>query len=269
MALSAGGILREKPAPTPDSRSIGWDRMCMSDLQILAVFLILVIAAWTQAITGFGFSLVCVPLLTLIAGPRAAVVGSSIVALLLTAMTVVHDRADVRPRAAGGVMFAAVLGMPLGLLVLTRLPARILTVLIALVVFAFTLMIWRGLRLAGGWTTIGAVGVLCGILTTSTGMNGPPLVAAFQAMDYPPRAFRATLAAILFGSGLLGVSGFLLSDQLTRPAATIALVGVPAVAGGWYLGNLIFTRISGPTFRRVVLVALLMTSLITLTTALR
>lgn len=239
----------------------------MSDQQLVTAFLILLISAAAQAVTGFGFSLICVPLLALIAGPHAAVVGSSIVALLLSTMTVLQDRREIRHRTAAGILLAALLGLPLGLLALATLPARELTVVIALVVLGFTVMIWRGLRLGGGRATVVTVGVLCGALTTSTGMNGPPLVAAFQAMDYPPRAFRGTLGAILLGIGVLGVGGFAVTGQLTHPAALIALVGTPAVAAGWYLGDMVFRRVSGPGFRRIVLVALAVTSGISLVTA--
>jgi uncharacterized membrane protein YfcA len=236
--------------------------------QIVAAFGILLVAAFAQAVSGFGFSLVAVPLLALVAGPRVAVVGSSIVAVLLTSVTALHDRDFVRWRTVARVLVAAVVGMPLGLLALTALPARVLTVGIALVVLIFTLMTWRGLRVPGGVATTAVVGLVCGALTTSIGVNGPPLVAAFQAMDFPPRPFRATLAAVFAGCGTIGVLGFAVTGHVTRTTGTVALVGVPAVLAGWYLGNKIFAVVSVARFRLIVLGGLIAASVVTLATAL-
>ncbi|GII23927.1 sulfite exporter TauE/SafE family protein [Planosporangium mesophilum] len=236
--------------------------------QIAAAFAILLVAAFAQAVSGFGFSLVAVPLLALVSGPRAAVVGSSMVAVLLTSVTALHDRGFVRWRTVARVLVAAVVGMPLGLLALTALPARVLTVGIALVVLVFTLMTWRGFRVPGGVATTAVVGLVCGALTTSIGVNGPPLVAAFQAMEFPPRPFRATLAAVFAGCGTIGVLGFAVTGHVNRSVGTVALVGVPAVLAGWYLGNKIFALVSVARFRLIVLGGLIAASVVTLATAL-
>ncbi len=237
--------------------------------QLLAPFLILFVAAVTQAVTGFGFSLVSVPLLALVSGPRVAVVGSSVVAQLLTSTTALHERREITWRPVGIVLATSAVGMPVGLYALARLPVHILTAGIAGVVLTLAAMTWRGLRFAGGVPAFAAVGAVCGALATSTGMNGPPLVAALQAMGYPPRPFRATLAAIFVGSGVLGVLGFAVTGQVTRSAAVVALAGAPAVLAGWYLGDAVFAKVSVARFRRIVLLALAATSVITLAAALR
>jgi uncharacterized membrane protein YfcA len=108
-----------------------------------------------------------------------------------------------------------------------------------------------------------------GVLSTSTGTNGPPLVAAFQAMGYDPRNFRATLAAVFFGSGVLGMAAFAVAGQITRPVLQVALVGAPAGALGWFAGNTLFVRIDGTRFRHVVLAGLVASSLISVIRALR
>lgn len=235
-------------------------------VQLAAVFLVILIASATQAATGFGFSLVAVPLLTMATGPRVAVVGSSLVALLLTAMTAVRDRSEVTWRPVSVVLVASAAGMPAGLYALTMLPAPVLTATIAGVVLGFTALIWRGLRIPGGMPTFVAVGVLCGALATATGMNGPPLVATLQSLRYPPRPFRATLSAIFVGSGIIGTVGFALAGQLNGASGIVALTGVPAAIAGWYLGDAVFSRISAPVFRRVVLATLAATAVVTLLT---
>jgi uncharacterized protein len=226
---------------------------------------VLAVAALAQAATGFGFSLLAVPLLGLVAGPVDAVVGSSVLAVVLNAVAVSRDHTQVRWRTARTVLAAGLAGLPLGLLALTLLPARSLTILIALCVLGGTFAIWRGLRIRAGRAAVAAAGFLSGILTTATGVNGPPMAAAFSAMGLPPRQFRATLAAIFVVVGPLGVLGFALAGQFTTRSLIIAAAGLPAVAAGWWAGDRIFGHLTDPArFRAVALCALTAASALTL-----
>jgi uncharacterized membrane protein YfcA len=231
---------------------------------LLAAFLIVLLASATQAMTGFGFALVAVPLLALASDARTAVVAVSLTGLVLTLATAARERAHVRWSAVGGLLAAAALGMPVGLVVLDVASERTLTALIAIVVLGCTALVWRGVRVGTDTGTVAGVGLVAGVLATSTGMNGPPVVAAFRGMRLAPRAFRASLAAFFAGSGMVGLAGLGLTGQIHESAIAIAIAGAPAVAFGWWAGNWVFVRLDADRFRRVVLYALTATSLLTL-----
>lgn len=223
---------------------------------LFAVFVIILLASVAQTATGFGSALIAVPLLTLATGPRTAVVGGTLAGLVLTWAITARNRRHAQWRVAGWLLAAATLGMPLGLLVLRYTPDRVLTAVIALTALACTVLVWRRVRLATGRPVVVVVGILTGVLTTATGTNGPPLVAAFQGMGYDARTFRATISAVFTGTGVLGVLGFLVAGQVTAEAARVGLVGLPATALGWWVGELIFRRFDEAAFRRAVLAAL-------------
>ncbi|QSB14882.1 sulfite exporter TauE/SafE family protein [Natronosporangium hydrolyticum] len=235
---------------------------------LLTGFAIVLLAAAVQAVTGFGFALVAVPLLALTNDPRTAVVAVGIAGMLMSIMVALTERRYARWRLALPLIGASAAGMPLGLLVLAQAPERVLLVLIGAAVVGCAVLIWRGLRIAGGWPVAVAVGVFAGSLSTSTGTNGPPLVAAFAGMEMAPREFRATLAAVFTGTGVLSLVGFALAGQLTGAAAQVGLVGVPAAVAGWWLGNLLFRRLPTGSFRRIVLAALVASGVLTAAPAL-
>jgi uncharacterized membrane protein YfcA len=232
-------------------------------LPLLVAVAIMLVAATAQALTGFGYSLVSVPLLSLVIGPHAAVVSAAVASLSLNVGTVVVERAHVRRRATAVLVAAGALGTPLGLFLLHELSDNALRILIAVVVLLCTVQVWRGFRVPEHRSVVIAAGLLSGTLGTSTGTNGPPLVAAFQAMGYEPRQFRATLAAIFCFTGVIALVGFGVTGQFTRPAVTVGLWGTPAVALGWLVGNRLFATIDAVRFRQVVLVALVATSVVT------
>ncbi|WP_196279276.1 sulfite exporter TauE/SafE family protein [Catellatospora vulcania] len=226
----------------------------------LLAFAVLTVAAFAQAISGFGFSLVAVPLLAMIVDPQPAVVAATMVSCCLNTANAYGHRRHLDLGATRRLLPWVLAGLPLGVLALRLLPSGALVAVIALVTLGCTVVVWRGWHLApGGWTLRGA-GLLSGVLTTATATNGPPLVAALQAMRLEPRAFRATLALLFAAVSPIAVAGFLLAGLLSTRALLVAAVGLPAAALGGWAGNRLFARFAAGTFRRMVLGALVVSS---------
>ncbi|PWU45414.1 sulfite exporter TauE/SafE family protein [Micromonospora globispora] len=224
---------------------------------LLAAFGIVLLGAFAQAVSGFGYALVTVPLLAAAIDPRSAVLVSALTGIGLTLVAAVRERAYAQWRVAAALTGTALLGLPVGLLVLAHAPERMLSAVIAVVVLGCVALVWFNARIRTGRLGLGMVGVLVGVLTAATGTNGPPLVAAFHSLGYDPRTFRATLAATFSGTGLMGLAGFAATGQVHLDVVRTALIALPAVPLGWWLGNLLFHRIDPVVFRRIVLVGLL------------
>jgi hypothetical protein len=111
--------------------------------------------------------------------------------------------------------------------------------------------------------------VLSGALLTSTGMNGPPLVVAFQAQGMTPRVFRGTLSAVFVVQGAAGIALMAAVGEATTEVAAAVAVGLPALVIGWLIGNRAFHRLDPVVFRRIVLGLLVVSALVALVTALR
>jgi hypothetical protein len=102
------------------------------------------------------------------------------------------------------------------------------------------------------------------VLTTSTGTNGPPLVAAVQGMGVAPRVFRATMAALLAGAGFVGIASLAASGAVGSFDVSLAAAGLPvALLGGW-AGRRIVARVNPLRFRQIVLSALVASSAVAL-----
>jgi uncharacterized membrane protein YfcA len=234
---------------------------------LIATFGIVAVAAAAQAVTGFGFALLAVPLLALVMPVDIAVVIGSIASLAMSVVTAARDRAHVQWRTAAVIVAVAIVAMPLGLYLLVALPASALTALVGVTVLVSTFLVWRRPALPAGRGTLVCIGLLVGLLTTATGTNGPPLVAAFQSLGYGKQAFRATIAAVFVGCGIVSIGFFAYGHELTTPAVQGCLLGIPGGFIGWWAGDHIFRRLDAHVFRVVVLVALVAASVVTLVRA--
>jgi uncharacterized membrane protein YfcA len=219
----------------------------------LGAFAIAALAAFAQSVSGFGSALVAVPLLSVLAGPRTAVVTITALSIAMTALATVRERRHVQWRVAGTLAAAGLIGMPVGLVLLTSLGARALTLVIAALVLVVTVMLARGWSAHPGPWARRSAGVLSGAMLTSTGMNGPPLVITLQALRLRSDAFRATLQAVFCAQDVAAVAGFVAVGQLNRTVLVAVAAGLPGLPLGWLLGDRVFTRIDQDVFRRVVL----------------
>jgi uncharacterized membrane protein YfcA len=235
-----------------------------------AVAGIVAAAAVAQGLSGFGFALISVPLLALVVPVKAAIVAGAAFGLVQSAFVVARDRRHVAWRSAAVVVVVAATGMPIGLVVITRVPAEPLQIAVATTVLMFTALLWRRVRLPtdSPAAEVG-VGLVSGVLSTSTGMSGPPLVIALQVRSIAPSAFRATLATVFVAGSALSFLLFWSQGLVTADALRTTTAGLPGLLVGILAGEFAFRRVDHERFRRVVLALLVASAVLALLGALR
>lgn len=228
----------------------------------VAIVLLATLAAIVQSTAGFGFSLMLVPLLSLVIGPKETVVLSNILSALLEAVLLIRVRQAVEWKLGGTLFAGALAGMPLGLLVVIFLSASALKIVIAVTVIVFTVMLMRGLRLhSAGRAGNVAAGVVSGVLNTSTSMSGPPVVLYLQGRGIAPGPFRATLFAYFSAISVIAVGLLAAAGHFTGDVASAALVAIPSLFVGGWIGNRLHVRVPEARFRHLVYAILIASAL--------
>jgi hypothetical protein len=100
------------------------------------------------------------------------------------------------------------------------------------------------------------VGLVSGLLNTSVGVNGPPIVLYLQGRDHAPGEFRGALAVFFFVCNAITLAGFFATGIVSREALALWAVALPAVATGSLLGHVLMRRVEPALFRRLVFVLL-------------
>lgn len=205
-----------------------------------------------QSVSGFGAALVAVPILAPVLGPGQAVVTVTLVSVVLSGGAALRERHHVDVATSRRMTLAGLVGMPVGLVLLARASETLLQSLMAVTVLAALVLVAGRVRVPSGVATARITGVLSGVLLTSTGMNGPPLVLGLFAQHPEPRRFRGTLQAILCAQDLAAIIGFVALGMVHREALVAALIGLASCPAGWLLGDLVFDRIAPKVFHRVL-----------------
>jgi uncharacterized membrane protein YfcA len=230
---------------------------------ILFVVAVVGVAALSQTVAGFGFALIGMPLLVTVLDVEEAIVVVS-VGSLLNATLVTRQTWDEVPRRTVAVMLlAAFAGMPLGLAALLLAPQDALRIAVGISAVVMAIAMSAGLRI-GGNRMVGEIvaGGLSGVLSTSTGMNGPPVVIYLQDRGLRPRAFRGALSSFFWVSGVVSMALLGASGVITWRALALGAIALPAVVVGNWCGSRLAGRVSDAAFRVVVLGMLVGTSVV-------
>lgn len=237
----------------------------MSGWELVAVCGAVFLAAATQQLAGFGYALLAVPLLSVLIGPKDAVALASLSGLAGTALMVVRLRHRTDRPVVGRLLLGAFVGMPLGIVLLRRLPAPPLQVAVSVVVLVAVALLASGARLRreSARTELGA-GFVSGMLNTSIGIGGPPVVLVLQAAEHEQHAFRATTVSYFLVANLVALPLFFASGVVDHSTWVAGLVAIPAALAGTLAFERVAYRVRTEHFRRLVLSLLVVAAVVSL-----
>jgi uncharacterized membrane protein YfcA len=219
----------------------------------LYVIAVVLVAVTAQAIVGFGFALIAMPLLILVLDVRDALVLATLVSLTNTSVLAYTHRRHVPWPTVGPMLVGAAAGMPVGLVLLLLAPSDVIRLLVGVSTVTMTAAIALGVRFSSRSTFSElAIGGLSGALNTSTGINGPPVVLYLQGREHPPPEFRGGMAAFFMGSSLIAIVSYALAGVITRDALGLFGAALPAVAIASWAGHQLGDRVEPVLFRRLV-----------------
>lgn len=229
--------------------------MELADLLWIAVCVL--VAGFAQSISGFGFALISVPLMSLMVDPRTSVVVATFIGAVASTVQAVAEREHVDRAAATRLALASYLGMPVGLAAFMVFDERALRLTVGVAVLFALVTLVAGFRLPADrhrfdW----ALGMFSGVLATSTSTNGPPLVFVLQARGLTPEAFRATINVVFSVVNFGAIALFVAAGKVTSGGLLGAAVAVPVLGGAMKLGYAVRGRLDASMFRVFVLVLL-------------
>jgi uncharacterized membrane protein YfcA len=226
----------------------------MTTAELVMVFAAVFTASFVQVISGFGFALLAVPLMTLEVPTKEAVVITTLLGSGVTLFQAWHARHAVERPVARRMIIGAYAGMPIGLAVYLAVDEDVLRGLLGLsVLVAVVLLAIRvNLTQVGRPLDLGA-GFVSGVLNTSLSTNGPPLVFVLQARRLEPEPFRGTINTVFAWCNVLAITLFVSAGKVTIDGITAAAVALPALVAGQLCGFPLRKHVDGERFRVLVI----------------
>lgn len=229
----------------------------MTTTQMVLVLLIIFATSVVQAVAGFGFALLAVPLMVVVIDLQSAVIISSFVGTLSNMLQSWQLRRNINRNMTKRFLLATAVGSPVGLLLFVYANQSALKIVLGLSILFGVFVLSRGLELqhVSSWLDW-IMGILSGVLLMATSTNGPPLVFVLQARKIDPVTFRATLNMVFLVSGAFGLVMFGLAGEVIRSDVNVAAFAIPAMVIGVSAGVVIRKYVQQELFKKIVLILL-------------
>ena len=232
----------------------------VSGTAALAICAIAFISGTARGFSGFGSALIFMPLASSVGSPRLVAALLLIIDFVAAAPLLPNAWRHADRKATAIIVLGALIGVPLGTYLLTRLDPVTTRWIISGFVAALLVLLLSGWRYRGKdhvALSIG-IGALSGFGSGLAQTGGPPIVGYWLGRPIPSKIARANILLFFGASDLFAAVSYAVGDLINRDAILFSLVVGPVYAIGVGCGALLFGRASETLFRGIcyVLIAL-------------
>lgn len=233
--------------------------------------LLVFLAAGLQTVSGFGFALLAMPILTLVLGLRIAAPLIAMTGVTLYAVNLIRYRQAVNWPEVARLTVASAVGVPVGIRVFDNANEALIRALLGGLLIAYAL--YRQTRPAtrhrvgAGW--VFGAGFLAGCLGGAYNTPGPPVIVYGALRQWPKQSFKGVLQATFLVNGALVVASHFAARHLTATVLNLYLWAGPALLLGVWVGSGLDSRLNRRWFERVVTVVIFLLGVSLMATARR
>jgi uncharacterized membrane protein YfcA len=227
-------------------------------MELAACLAVLFTAAVLQGLTGFGYSLMSLPLLALFMPVRVAVPVLSLTSIFLNLLVFLKARRSVRFGRIIPLTIAGIVSVPAGIWILTSTGEALLQVIIGVLVAMSAALYLSGfrIRIRREWLAMIPTGIVSGLLNGMTTFSGPPVILFLANQQVGKQTFRGSLALYFLLLNIAAAPAFIASGLLTEDIALATAIRFPAVLAGAFLGIRLSGKVEEGRFRKMALVIL-------------
>jgi uncharacterized membrane protein YfcA len=198
-------------------------------------------AAVLQSVTGFGFGLISIPILSVFYDPHWVIPLVISLSFLTLCMNVKSVWGKTDHHTVKRLLLGSLLGLPIGAFFFYYFDVQALKLLVSSMVILVTLVlvfqqyirVWLDEWKKREWM----FGAASGFLTYSVGLPGPPVVVYLLATRAEPAFFRATSIWFLLLIYPVTLITFVISGALTKGMVLFMITLVPIILLGSIAGN--------------------------------
>jgi uncharacterized protein len=228
----------------------------MPEPHLIALALLVVFCAGVvQGLTGFGFGIVAVPILTIFISPKLAAPMTLLNSLVLNAMILQRSPADADLGRIWPLVLAGLAGVPLGAWVLVNADVDTLRIDVGATTVVFTLLFLSGFRREVSHEKLASIpiGFVSGLMQGSINMAGPPVILFLTNQGLPRHVFRASIVAYFLILSLLTLPLLVAGGILNGTALVAALIVLPGLLAGGLIGTRLIHSVDEAHVRKLTL----------------
>lgn len=231
----------------------------MNGLEYALSGIVILVASFVQGLTGFGFSLLAVPLLTIVIGVKNAVTLGVICGICVTFYNFWTLRKHFTLISIRELAIGSLVGIPFGSYFLRETHSDVIRDMLGMVILAFVIFSLLNLPRMPSLNRLWGYlfGMAAGLCGGAVSVSGPPILIYSYIKDWNKEEFKGTIAAYFFATGLLIFASHLVTGSTNGMTLLRFIALSPFLVLGAFSGHYFFGRINSTAFRRIILGILL------------
>lgn len=225
-------------------------------------FMSILFASLTQGVTGFGFALVAVPLLSFFIPELRNITPIIVIYSLMTNVIMAYKlRSHIYFKRIIYLIVFAIIATPIGTYMLICVNVKLLKFIIGIVIVITAFFMFKNFKIEikNEKLSYALVGALSGILNGSAGLSGPPIVLFLTNQNVDKDQFRANITFFGLATNIFAVILFWFEGIINNSVLHFTIIYLLALIIGVALGIIVSTKINEHIFRNItiLLIALL------------
>lgn len=228
-------------------------------MDVFAFAAVVTFACFVQAVAGFGLPMIAMPALVALLGIRTAVPLTTLVILQLQILLIIRYRMAINIRTLWRIAAAAVVGIPIGVLFLSRIPETITVTLLGLILLFYALYALFNFPVPPlknpNWAYV--FGLLGGMGGGAYNMAAPPMIVYADTQRWEPQLFKGNLQGYFLVISIVAILAHALNGSVNEDVLQKSVLASPFVLLGAAAGFFLDRFIHPAVFRKIVLVLML------------
>ncbi|MBO1002219.1 sulfite exporter TauE/SafE family protein [Pseudogracilibacillus auburnensis] len=234
---------------------------------VIVLIIIVLVASLLQTSTGYGFSIIGTPFLLLIYPAHMAIQVNIILSICLSAFMIFKIRKEVDKSLLIRLVKGSIMGLIFGIFIYLFLDIQLLKMTVGALILILTILLILKLTINRTQNKDFLTGGISGLLTTSIGVPGPPLLLYFSGAGIDKTTLRSTTLAYYLFVYFASLVMQILFGGTTKETWIFSLIAIPPLFAGIMLGQLFFKWISQKAFRVITYIILMFTGVYLLVTS--
>ncbi|MFC7393489.1 sulfite exporter TauE/SafE family protein [Scopulibacillus cellulosilyticus] len=233
----------------------------------IILVLIVLAAAFLQTSTGYGFSIIGTPFLFLLYPAHTAIQINIILSLCISGCMIYKIRNEIDKDLLWRLIKGSILGLILGIFIYLYLDVQWLKITVGALIIISTVLLILKLTIQRATNRDLLTGGISGLLTTSIGVPGPPLLVYFAGVGTAKETLRSTTLAYYLFVYFVSLVMQIFFDGTSQEVWISSMIAIPPLMVGILLGLFLFKWISQKAFKMITYIILLFTGLYLLVTS--
>ncbi|WP_174733300.1 sulfite exporter TauE/SafE family protein [Mesobacillus harenae] len=222
---------------------------------------IILVASVLQTSTGFGFSIMATPFLLLLFEAYDAIQINIILSLVISASLILKIKKDIDFILLKRFTIGSLVGVPFGILIFITINIDMFKFAVSILLLLLTGLLLFNVKLKPTPFRDITAGGISGLLTTSIGMPGPPLLLYFTGTDTEKGRLRATTLAFYLFIYFISLLTQIIFTGTNKLVWESSFYAIPTLFLGLFIGQILFKQLNQKIFKIMIYILLSFTGI--------